>query len=215
MPVVEVQKSPAFAAANGVAPDNLIGLACCFDLPQPIALTTRIEAVAKGWWYAAPLAGRRLMTLFMTDADLPDKTLRSASGYWQALQQTHLIRTLLPATASALASAPVTRLAGSAWLNEVAGENWLAVGDAAYAYDPISSYGITSAIGGGFYAGNAVADCLLGRADALPAYRQVLAQAYAQYWPLLQHQYALEQRWPDAPFWQRRQMAAPVAANAE
>lgn len=194
--------------------DNLIGLASCYHLPQAIALNTRIEAVANGWWYAAPLSGNRLMTVLMTDADLLDKKLRSASGYWQALQETQLIRTLLPATAPAHANAPMTRLASSSFLSEVAGENWLAVGDAAYAYDPISSYGITSAIGAGFYAGNAVADGLLGRADAMPAYRQVLAQAYTQYWQMLQHQYAQEQRWPDAPFWQRRQVAAPTVSAA-
>lgn len=184
--------------------DALTGLACTFTLAHPLPQTTSIEAVANGWWYAAPLTGNRLVTLFMTDADLLPQAARTSGGYWQALQQTQHIRSLLPAVPPTGQTTPLTRLASSSYLNQIAGRNWLAVGDAAYAYDPISSYGITSAIGGGFYAGNAIADHLLGKTEALSAYRYLQAQAYGYYLAMLQHQYALERRWPDAPFWQRR-----------
>jgi flavin-dependent dehydrogenase len=192
--------------------DGLIGLANSFSLTHPVRQFTSIEAVADGWWYAAPLGGQRLITLFMTDADLTPKAMRSADAYWDLLQQTRTIRALLPPERPATLTAPGVHPAASAYLSETTGSNWLAVGDAAYAYDPISSYGITSAIGGGFYAGNAIADHLSGRAEALPAYRHLQAQAYARYLEMQRHQYALERRWPDSAFWQRRHVAASVRA---
>ena len=56
-------------------------------------------------------------------------------------------------------------------LDRIAGEGWLALGDAAAAYDPLSSNGIGSAMGSGFYAGHAIADTLAGNAEeAMTAY---------------------------------------------
>ncbi|MEM6457226.1 MAG: hypothetical protein AAF772_19210, partial [Acidobacteriota bacterium] len=84
------------------------------------------------------------------------------------------------------------------------GPPWLATGDAAVSYDPLSSHGIASALGAGYYAGCAARDHLLGRSEAFDAYRAVMQQAYATYLDLRQRAYADEQRWPDAPFWRRR-----------
>ncbi|MGB0176435.1 MAG: hypothetical protein ACPF9D_04660 [Owenweeksia sp.] len=55
------------------------------------------------------------------------------------------------------------------------------MGDAAYAYDPISSFGITSALAGGYYGGHALADTLGGRTDALKVYRYVMENAFNGY----------------------------------
>ena len=80
----------------------------------------------------------------------------------------------------------------------------MAVGDAAFAYDPISSYGISSALGSGYYAGNAIADYLRGYKEAQLAYRMVTERAFFQYLHMLRHQYLQEQRWLNSPFWNRR-----------
>lgn len=188
--------------------DGLTGTVARFQLPMDgvPAQLTYTEATANGWWYAALTQGQQLVTAFMTDADLLPHSLQSLSAYWEALQQTRLIKTLFPLNYVPLADTPLhTQAAGSSALAQVYGTGWLAVGDAAFAYDPISSYGITSALGSGIYAGHAIADQVAGNAAALPAYRYVTAKAFADYLPLLAHQYGQEQKWSAMPFWQRRQ----------
>ena len=53
--------------------------------------------------------------------------------------------------------------------------------DAAAAYDPLSSHGIGSAMGSGFYGGQAIADLLAGREEARWAYLDVMQNAYGAY----------------------------------
>ena len=188
--------------------DRLVGVAHCLPLRRSLPHYTSVEAVPGGWWYCAPLAGARVMTLFLTDADLLPKALRSRTGFLSELRSTRLLGHLLDGAiefdADASKEDGQIRAAGSSGLSQLFGRNWLAVGDAARAYDPLSSYGITAALGGGIYAGNAIADHLNGRPEALPAYAYLQGQAYAQYRAMLHAQYAVERRWPDAPFWSRR-----------
>ncbi|NEO99671.1 MAG: hypothetical protein F6K58_13525 [Symploca sp. SIO2E9] len=190
--------------------DRLIALACPFKLQlnHTIANYTYIEAVENGWWYAAVIPGNRLMTVFMTDADLLDKAMLNLDFYQELFSQTHLIGALVKDyLISELNNKITIQTASSSHLRQVFGENWLAVGDAAFAYDPISSYGIASALGGGFYAGNAIADHLLGKREALPAYSFIHEKNYKLYLEMLSNQYQLEKRWSNNLFWKRRHCA--------
>jgi flavin-dependent dehydrogenase len=96
--------------------------------------------------------------------------------------------------------------AESSRLDEILGERWIALGDAAAAYDPLSSHGVASAMGSGYYGGHAIADLLAGRSEARLAYLDILQKAYGTYLDLQREHYARETRWPDAPFWRRRQV---------
>lgn len=190
------------ARACGVArrhEDRLVGLTSTLALAGETAHLTHIEAVETGWWYAAPLPGRRLVTVFFTDAGLGPSPLRERAAYAAALRAVASFAAFLPAEFEL--DPPQVRQVGSSYLTRFCGAHWLAVGDAACAYDPISSHGITAALGAGFYAGNAIADHLAGHEAALPAYAHLQAQAYSQYLTLRDRQYHQEQRWPQAPFW--------------
>jgi hypothetical protein len=55
-------------------------------------------------------------------------------------------------------------------------------------------YGISAALGAGFYAASAILDYFAGRRDALPAFARIIEQAYARYLTVLQETYALERR---------------------
>ena len=185
--------------------DRLIGLACYFTLPRTAnPHLTHIEAVARGWWYAAPLSGGRLVTVLMTDADLCDRSWQQPEGYWQQIQATKLIKTLLTERLPIIDSDITIKSARTSRLDSPIGDNWLAVGDAAFAYDHISSYGIGSALAGGFYGGHAIADTMAGKREALLAYRMITEQAFERYLPLLHQQYLQERRWRYSPFWGRR-----------
>jgi len=90
------------------------------------------------------------------------------------------------------------------------------VGDAGLCYDPISGDGVVKALRSGVFASYAIADWLrCGDPRGLSRYRLVLQRAFATYRGALREYYALEQRWPDSPFWRRRHgMTAPTDGSA-
>jgi len=102
-------------------------------------------------------------------------------------------------------------------LDPIAGDGWIAVGDAASAFDPLSSMGIMKALRSAVDAAAAILRHLAGERDAFAGYAQTIAADYTRYLDTRTRYYAMEQRWPDAPFWQRRapqmeEVAANVAA---
>ncbi|WP_167019665.1 NAD(P)/FAD-dependent oxidoreductase [Chitinophaga sp. Cy-1792] len=183
--------------------DRLAGITTCITLPGSIQQFTYLEAVQTGWWYAAPLTEKQLVLSFMTDTDLLPATLRSSKDLLQSAATTTMISELI--TGNAATDTPLTiASAATGYLQQRSGHQWLAVGDAAYSYDPISSYGITSALESGYYAGHAIADHLNGDNDALRAYDWAISTAFSTYLKMLTGQYLQERRWQDAPFWSRR-----------
>jgi 2-polyprenyl-6-methoxyphenol hydroxylase-like FAD-dependent oxidoreductase len=184
--------------------DHLAGI-CTRVMPaQPVELQyTFIEACANGWWYAAPMPDHSLALAFMTDSDLLDNQLLQRKYLLQQAAGTHLLKDLLH-DATPTSYQVLTQTASTSLLTQRFGRNWLAVGDAAYAYDPVSSYGIVSSLEGGYYAGHAIADTLHGVPDALEAYDWIITQAFEVYRQMHRQQYAYEQRFGEHAFWERR-----------
>ncbi len=195
--------------ARRVAYDRLVGAAALLE-PRGAGLADTyalVEAVPNGWWYSALVAGGRLAVAYMTDADLPElRRARQADGWWQLLHETRLTRAR--ACGYRLADTPRVLAASSARLTSIVGDGWLAVGDAAAAHDPLSSHGILSALGGGIYAGQAIAALLAGHADAGVAYVSLLQRAYTSYLEAQYDCYLAESRWPESAFWARRRPSA-------
>lgn len=52
-----------------------------------------------------------------------------------------------------------------------------------------------------------------GEAGALSAYAKRMADGFARYWTTRLAYYALERRWPQSPFWRRRQPALGLQPN--
>jgi flavin-dependent dehydrogenase len=98
--------------------------------------------------------------------------------------------------------------ARSQWLREPCGVDWCAVGDAAMAFDPLSSQGLFNALYTGFRGAQAVAARLAGETAALAAYRDRLVLIRDAYARNRVGYYAQERRFRDQPFWQRRQAVA-------
>lgn len=187
--------------------DRLVGVAAYFQGDGCEDSFTLVEAVASGWWYSARLPGGRLVTAYMTDADLLDRAAaRSAAGWRALLEETEHTRRRVSGGGDP--AAPRVLTAHTSRLSAVAGEGWLAVGDAAVAHDPLASYGISAAMGAGFYAAAAAADYLGGGRDGLRAYAQLVDGAFARYLVMHHDRYMAEQRWPAAPFWRRRHAPA-------
>lgn len=185
-------RSASFARSQGAQPvlfDHLVGIHGVF--PSKKASPTFIEAFETGWWYSTSLPnGKRLVTGF-TDSDFA-QNLKENWPVTKQTQQTFQHSTLPPQ----LKTSP----AHSQRLDTVVGENWLATGDAASTYDPLSSQGIFKGLRSGIFAAYTI---LGGRGDETK-YERFIADEFEGYLETRAEFYARELRWPKSPFWQRR-----------
>lgn len=190
--------------------DDQFALTFRVKLKTESPLQIFVEAVENGWWYAAPYGDRQMTLMFFTSRSLLPERDDTASFLAKAFRSSkHLPKALGISNLEPVLVKTIP--AGTSSLDIPYGQNWLAVGDAAYAYDPISSYGITSALASGYYAGNALADHLAGQENALNTYRYIMEKAFQGYLEKLLHQYSVEKRWTNSPYWKNR---LPVYAPA-
>ena len=202
--------------ATRQADDKLIASAGFFGRPASRFedTTTLVEATPDGWWYSAPLPDGRLVAAYFTDPDLADAEVLTSPEPWRRLMAA------APATDKRVTShggsLPGTLRvlsAGSSRLQAFTGKNWLAAGDAALCYDPLSSGGIAAAMGGGIDAAEAIGKAIEGESDAMDQYAARLDRAYDRYLRLLAAYYRDEKRWADRPFWKRRS-SRPIFGEA-
>ncbi|MBL4710050.1 MAG: NAD(P)/FAD-dependent oxidoreductase, partial [Flavobacteriales bacterium] len=191
--------------------DNLVGVTAILDDCKVEDSFTLIEAVESGWWYSAGLPNDRLVVSFMTDSDLVNEVEANKLEAWlKMLQELTFTKQRTSNLFTKDFKLDTLKLevkqASSSRLQEITGENWLCVGDAACTYDPLSSYGITAAMGSAYYAACAINDHLNGKNDALKAYTFLMDKMYANYLSVTQQAYLAEQRCPSSTFWKRRQM---------
>ena len=199
-----------FARRVGVArrsDDKLVASTGFFGQPPSRFedTTTLVEAMPDGWWYSAPLPDGRLVAAYFTDPDLSPGEVLTSPEAWRRMMTS---ATETNKRAILHGGVPPEKMhvlsAGSSRLDAFTGRNWVAVGDAAFCYDPVSSGGISAAMGGGIDAAQAVDKAIEGDDDAIERYAKRLHQAYDRYLRLLAAYYRDEKRWVNRPFWKRR-----------
>ncbi len=177
--------------------------------------TPLVEAGELGWWFSAPLPDGRHVVTFFTDADLARPLRLRDTAAWSALLAygaplTH--RRL----ADAIPDGPVQlRPADSVILDRLTGDDWLAVGDAASTFDPLSSHGIVKALRHAGIAAYAIADHRRGAPLALAKYAALLRREFAEFLDAKRGFYREETRWPDSPFWRRRHARVWLSPEAK
>jgi flavin-dependent dehydrogenase len=181
--------------ARRITMDRGVAIARCYDLapgqtaPHSFML---VEASENGWWYSALLPSGQVAALFFTDpeyrhrADMPAHTAARLYG-------------------SRCAAEPRVYAASSSCLDHTAGPNWLALGDAASTWDPLSSQGIAKALQSSAAAVGVVSRRMAGDARAALDYDGEARAQFARYLVARQYYYGREKRWPASLFWQRRQ----------
>jgi flavin-dependent dehydrogenase len=204
-----------FASSLGVRPvvyDRLVGIFTFLHSAFGCSLAdsyTSIEACEHGWWYSAVLPEGSLALAFMTDA------ARMRELRWRSYDVWRLLAEQAPGVARQIGAAipigkPLLKPAASQRLETCAGEGWLAVGDAASAFDPLSSQGIVKGLHSGICAARTICRYLHGRHNALVEYAQFVDREYDKYLDARAAYYRLEQRWPGSPFWQQRHKKSAV-----
>lgn len=213
-------RSSVFARRTGAkrrSLDRLAGVAGYFSCDRDSAIepVILIEASEHGWWYSAPLPAGRMIAVFMTDVEFIQRQKLNRSDVWMALlnttqHQRGRVRQHRLRLDNRIRVVP----AESSFLDRIAGEGWLALGDAAAAYDPLSSQGIVAAISSGLDAAQTAVAWVGGNHQAALAYADRARRQYAEYLAHREAYYGIEQRWPESSFWKVRH-APPAALSLE
>jgi flavin-dependent dehydrogenase len=191
--------------------DALCSVSALVEMTEERERTLLVETTPLGWWYVAPQPGGRALVSLLSDADLLSRHgAFQPSGWSRLLADTRYIRERLGWLPG------VTRLhvrpCETSRLERFSGEGWVAVGDAASMFDPLSSGGILKALRSGRGAAAALRATLGGDRGALHRYEEEQATAFSRYLGARQAHYALEQRWAGETFWQRRRAVAAQEA---
>jgi flavin-dependent dehydrogenase len=180
--------------ARRVATDRLVAVLTTYERAAGDAdATTTVEAVEAGWWYTCPIPRLRRVVAFLTDGDLLADELRTGAGFDRHARRTIHVASLL---GRGQPLDPLVVAAGTAHLEPPCGEGWLAAGDAAASFDPLSSQGILTAV----LMGSEAARCVDDPQPFVTRYRTIVDHHEAERRAIYQR----EDRWPTAPFWSRR-----------
>jgi flavin-dependent dehydrogenase len=201
-----------FCGARAVVFDHLVSFGRFFDDDAGADPRTIVEAFADGWWYTAALPGKRRFVACMTDS-----AVARSLGLREAASWTALLKTMpLTGRLAAHANGPiVARACGSQRLESAAGLDWIAAGDAASRFDPLSSQGITKALRSGVFASYAIGDRLAhGDTRGLRRYENFIRSEFDGYLRTRNAIYRDEQRWPHNDFWSARSTDAYFQVNS-
>ncbi|MDZ4813736.1 MAG: tryptophan 7-halogenase [Pseudomonadota bacterium] len=193
--------------ARRVYDDRLISIAGVFELRDSTLIDQRtlLEAVPYGWWYCARLNAHQAIVSITTDSGTARLRALASIGSWfgHLAQTRHLGDRLHSSTVTAEGLRPWA--APSFRLDPCVGKDWLAVGDSAISYDPITAQGIHKALEMGIAAAHAIEQRLSGAIADFSGYERSIEERHAAYLDLRRLLYAREQRWPEQPFWKARQ----------
>lgn len=184
--------------------DQLTAYSC--HLPRrehpKITHSVFVESFEHGWGIVSRLSDEvQVMSLFSRQRVGIHGELKDYSCWPEVLCRTAHLREFL-------SPEPGVRVmggdAGSSRAVQLAGECWLATGDAAIAFDPLSSHGITNAVYTAHRAVEAIALHLATPDEKhFREYAASLSAIFSTYLSTKDDLYQREQRWPAAAFWTR------------
>ena len=200
-------RSRIFGRFSGTKPtvfDRLIAITAFAEptgFPKGEAL---VESAEQGWWFSAVDSNGDLSVTWFT---YPSLTTSARAQFEQALSQTiHTVARINKLRASCL----ISRTARTDWLDQPAGEGWLAVGDAAFASDPLGSQGLSRVFEMSQTACSFIANHLARNEDVVRQYTDSCVQWVSRFLTDREYFYGMERRWPDAPFWRLARDARTV-----
>ena len=165
-----------------------------------------IHSVPHGWWYTAPTPGGKRILAFHTRAGNPATAwMRSATALVERAQKiSHLWERVDFDRINPGQWQHGYTAANSAITQPTAGNAWLAVGDAALSFDPLSSQGIFNALYTGLAASESADRFLQGKISNFAEFQGQLQAIQTAYERHLRQWYQSEERWSEEEFWKGR-----------
>lgn len=178
------------------------------EIPEGLKIPPEmlLETTNDGWWYSAPLSERDAVAVFITDDDLDRGPPEEA---WQrALHASHHTRKRF--FSCLLKERPRRVAAGSSILLPSFGQGWMAVGDAASCFDPLSIHGLGRALLQGAKVGEFLAESLAcGEVPNPIRLAEENGEEFLKETMTLSVNYRRVKQWPESVFWQRRDQGYP------
>ena len=162
-----------------------------------------VDSDVHGWRYSIALGRNQLACYYMTDVDLVPSGKTARAKWWK-----DQIRGLIKEPEGVLSEAAYrlrVRPAGTVIRRPLVGDDFLSVGDAASALDPLSGMGVLRALRDGIQGADALHAESEGARSALEQYRANAQQDFNRQFQEREAMYKSERRWPYSPFWMRRQ----------
>lgn len=183
--------------------DKLI--ACWMTIPNTRENTmSTISSSENGWWYSAVVPNNKRVIAFHTDADLVAKhELKSTESLLKIADENKQIKDLLTDQRDAIIFHG-TVAANSTKLEQVVGDHWAALGDAAVSFDPLSSQGMFNAMASAMQLRDLIKRYQFG-SELGEIYSNQINQIWTHYLNHKRTFYGAEMRWRDREFWGRRQ----------
>lgn len=173
------------------------------DLNQKITKLTTLEAAEHGWWYVAQIPNNQVLVAFYSDGStIKQHQLKQKDKWLALLEQTEHVKDLVTGF-DLLDKRPVGFAAPSYILDKISGKDWLAIGDAASAYDPITAQGITKALLNAYFAAEQIVENLQGQQEDFRLFNQYIQEQFDIYLKVRTQFYQMEERWINAPFWKK------------
>lgn len=192
--------------ANITKDDELVAVGAFleFEEEQDLAQDFFLETVEDGWWYYAVLPEKKIVLSLFTDADNAKKKQINKIENWTALLLA-TVHVKHKVSGTVAFEKPWVKNAYSHFTDSTKIKNFIAIGDAACSFDPISSMGIgfamSSACNGALAIINQDED-----ANSINGYNESLKKIYDDYISTKSQYYKEEKRWPDAEFWRNRKV---------
>ncbi|ESP94556.1 lysine-epsilon-oxidase maturase LodB [Pseudoalteromonas luteoviolacea] len=187
--------------------DRLTGVGAFFETTSmALEQIQLIESDEFGWWYSAALSQKMLVVTYFSDFEFISKMKINRSEQWQKHLTKSMHMSKRVAGSRLVDDNLWVRPAGTHFSRFTHIEHYLPVGDAACAFDPISSMGLGFAMSSGCQAATIIGNSLTPEdfLNRSRIYQQDLENQFEQYLNLKQQFYGKEQRWHDAPFWLKR-----------
>jgi flavin-dependent dehydrogenase len=172
---------------------------------------TMLEATESGWWYSARVPGDRVAVAFATDAEEVRRGSLGREEQWiTRLRDTRHIAARLVGCRF-IGGSLVLRPGPTYRLDQPSGRRWLAVGDAACAFDPLAGQGIYKALSDGIAAAKTLVSALERDTELSSDFSDRIVAAFEEYRTNRNYFYGEERRWPAASFWQNRHERTALA----
>lgn len=184
--------------------DALCGVSAVFESDWR-GRTLLVGAAPYGWWYVAPVPPHCVMACLVSDVDVIRTIGALEPPVWSALaSEISLIGSAASVSVARLRVHPCETSA----LEHFCGQTWLAAGDAASIFDPLSSAGVYKALASGREAAAAALGWLDDTASSVSEYGKRRRQEFDWYLRRRCSHYSVERRWLSHPFWLRRAASA-------
>ncbi|MFT6778446.1 MAG: flavin-dependent dehydrogenase [Paraglaciecola sp.] len=189
--------------------DRLVGVGTFLEFDgRTLPQEQLIEATDLGWWYTATLPGNMAVATFFSDADIISQNELTKPQYWNDyLQQSQHMSKRLQSGRTTSSKLWVKNAASQMNENHQQ-KHFIAIGDAAAAFDPISSMGLGFALSSACHGAKVLKIALAeGNNAVLETYNKDIQNHFTNYQISHKQVYAQERRWQNAQFWQRRAVA--------